>query len=164
MMVNNVLFDFDSKSDLENWSVLNDTVMGGTSKSSFELNEEGHAVFSGKVNLKNDGGFASVKYDCPDTKLGDTSIAVLRIKGDGKNYQLRFKETESDYHSYIITFPTTGEWETVELEVDEMIPSYRGRQLNMENFHHTMIDELTFFIGNGEEETFELLIDKIEFK
>ncbi len=44
-----------------------------------------------------------------------------------------------------------------------MVPSFKGRQLNMDNFDHTFIDELSLFIGN-EELSFDLLIDKIELE
>jgi NADH dehydrogenase [ubiquinone] 1 alpha subcomplex assembly factor 1 len=161
MMINTILIDFSSKTELEDWTIINDTVMGGISKSSIELNSDGHACFSGNVSLEKSGGFASARCTCPDTKLGDATKAILRIKGDGNEFQLRFKETASDGHSYIIAFPTTGEWETIELDLDQMVPSFKGRQLNMDNFDHTFIDELYIFIGN-EEVSFNLLIDKIE--
>ena len=163
MMINTTLIDFNSKTELEDWTIVNDTVMGGVSSSSIELTKDGHANFKGKVSLEKNGGFASVRFNCPDTKLGDATKALLRIKGDGNEYQLRFKETASDGHSYIIAFPTSGEWETIELELAEMVPSFKGRQLNMDNFDHTFIDELSLFIGN-EELSFNLLIDKIELK
>ena len=155
-----VLFDFNANANLENWSTVNDTVMGGVSSSSLIIDENGHANFSGEVSLENNGGFASIRYVCTDQKLGDATKAVLKIKGDGNEYQLRFKESTSDGHSYIIPFDTSGEWETVELELDEMTASFRGSQLNMDNFHHMFIDELSLFIGN-KEATFKLLIDKI---
>lgn len=156
-----ILIDFSSNQELEDWTNINDTVMGGISKSTIELNSDGHAVFSGTVSLEKNGGFASVRYNCPDTKLGDATKALITLKGDGNEYQLRFKEASTDGHSYIIPFPTSGEWETVELTLEDMIPSFKGRHLNMDNFDHTFIDELSIFIGN-EEVDFELLIDKIE--
>ncbi|MEN8817135.1 MAG: CIA30 family protein [Nonlabens sp.] len=156
-----ILIDFSSYKELEDWTNINDTVMGGISKSTIELNSDGHAVFSGTVSLEKNGGFASARYQCPDTKLGDATKAFITLKGDGNEYQLRFKESSSDGHSYIIPFSTTGKWETVELILEDMIPSFKGSHLNMDNFDHTFIDELSIFIGN-EEVDFELLIDKIE--
>lgn len=161
IMNKTILIDFSSIKDLEEWNSVNDTVMGGISKSTFELNKDGHAVFSGSVSLEKNGGFASVRYNCPDTKLGDATKALITLKGDGNEYQLRFKEASTDGHSYIIPFSTTGKWETIELLLEDMIPSFRGRHLNMDNFDHTFIDELSIFIGN-EEVDFELFIDKIE--
>jgi hypothetical protein len=160
-MENKKLIKFDRKTSLEDWTIINDTVMGGISSSSLIINDAGNACFKGKVSLEKNGGFASVKYSCPDTKLGDVTMAILYVKGDGNEYQLRFKETAEDGHSYIIPFTTSGEWEEIELKLEDMIPSFRGKQLNMENFSHTYIDELYFFIGN-KEVSFELLIDKVE--
>lgn len=156
-----ILIDFSSNKELEEWTNINDTVMGGKSKSTINLNSDGHAVFSGHVSLEKNGGFASARYSCPDTKLGDATKVLITLKGDGNEYQLRFKESSSDGHSYIIPFSTTGKWETVELILEDMIPSFKGRHLNMDNFDHTFIDELSIFIGNEEVE-FELLLETIE--
>ena len=42
------------------WSVVNDTVMGGRSSAQMSKAEEGW-VFEGRVSLENNGGFASVR-------------------------------------------------------------------------------------------------------
>ena len=34
-----VIFDFNKKSDLQDWSIVDDVVMGGRSLSTFKLNE-----------------------------------------------------------------------------------------------------------------------------
>lgn len=39
-----VIFDF-KKSDISDWKIVNDAVMGGRSSSKFYLNEEGHGYF-----------------------------------------------------------------------------------------------------------------------
>ena len=43
--------DFNHKSTLENWFTVDDVVMGGRSSSRFEINEQGHAMFSGNKSL-----------------------------------------------------------------------------------------------------------------
>ncbi len=37
-----VLFDFNTKSNISDWKIVNDVVMGGRSNGSFKLNVDGH--------------------------------------------------------------------------------------------------------------------------
>jgi len=61
-MASNVIFDFNKNSDIENWIIIDDVVMGGKSSGSFKLNSDGHGVFEGEISLENNGGFSSVHY------------------------------------------------------------------------------------------------------
>jgi len=58
-----VLFDFTKESNIQNWSVVNDGVMGGLSKGNFSVNDKGDGFFTGHVSLENNGGFSSVRYN-----------------------------------------------------------------------------------------------------
>jgi NADH dehydrogenase [ubiquinone] 1 alpha subcomplex assembly factor 1 len=129
-----VLFDFDVQSDLSNWAIVDDVVMGGRSQGSFQLDEEGNAVFSGRVSLENNGGFSSVRYRFRPKEVDAYSKFILRVKGDGNRYQFRAKSGLYDRHSYIQYFQTTGEWQTIEIPMEEMYPTFRGMKLNMENY------------------------------
>ena len=40
-----MIFDFNINSDIQNWNIVDDTVMGGRSSSQFKLNSEGFGVF-----------------------------------------------------------------------------------------------------------------------
>ncbi len=57
-----VLFNSKNNSNLSQWQVLNDVVMGGLTKANLIINKYGFVEFSGHVSLENNGGFASVKY------------------------------------------------------------------------------------------------------
>ncbi|MDC3220705.1 CIA30 family protein, partial [Flavobacteriales bacterium] len=59
-IASNVIFDFNKSSDIENWIIIDDAVMGGKSSGSFKLNSEGHGLFEGVISLENNGGFSSV--------------------------------------------------------------------------------------------------------
>ena len=159
-----LIFDFETTSDLSNWKVVEDRVMGGESNARFFLNDNGHAQFEGNVSLENNGGFASVRYDMNTLKLKDTKKVIIRLKGDGKNYQFRVKNKEQNEYSYISEFSTSGEWQHITIELKEMYPSFRGRKLDRPNFSHDQIEEITFLIGNKRNESFQLLIDKIELE
>jgi hypothetical protein len=86
----------------------------------------------------------------------------IRLKGDGKNYQFRIKDDINSYYSYITTFETSGEWETITLNLKDLYPSFRGQTLNLPNFDGKFLEEIVFLIGNKKDESFELKLDKIE--
>lgn len=163
-MSNPVLFDFSDKSNLNRWQVVNDGVMGGLSKGTFQISEKGTGMFSGRVSLENNGGFSSVQYNTGKTDIEGSTTLVLYLKGDGKPYQARIRENNDDYFSYITTFQTSGEWETIEIPLKEMYPSFRGRKLDRPNFSGNTIVELTFLIGNKKEESFALELQKAFLK
>ena len=159
------LFDFTTSSEIKNWRVVDDVVMGGRSSGNFSLTEDGHGKFSGNVSLENNGGFSSVRYGFQSKiDLQNYSKVKLRVKGDGKNYQFRIKAKTRDYYSYITSFETTGKWEEIEIKLKDLYPSFRGRKLNLPNFSGDEMEEITFLIANYKTESFELLIDKIELK
>lgn len=158
------LFDFSEKQDLNSWKIVNDGVMGGISSSSIEITAEGHGLFSGKVSTQNNGGFASVRCSLSAIEITDKTKVCLRIKGDGKNYQFRIKEDKNTYYSYITTFSTSGEWETISIDLNDFYPSFRGRKLSQSNFNHDIIKQVSFLIANKKNESFKLEIDKIELK
>lgn len=160
-MSTSVLFDFNASSDLSAWKVVDDVVMGGRSSGSFELNEEGHGVFSGAVSLENNGGFSSVRCTMEQVAVEGRTTVIIRLKGDGKKYQFRVKDDAENRHSYIASFETSGEWQTIEIELHEMIPSFRGRTLDLPNFDQPQIEELAFLIGNKKPEKFKLEVDSI---
>lgn len=163
-MASHIIFDFNQKSDLKDWAIVDDVVMGGKSSGSFELSPKGYAIFKGSISLDNNGGFSSIrhKFERKSTK-GFTKI-VLKIKGDTKKYQFRIKSNSADYYSFITTFTSNGDWQEIQLPLKNMYPSFRGRKLDKPNFSEDYIEEIAFLIGNKSEEKFQLLIDKIELK
>ena len=74
-----IVFDFKTTTDISNWNIVDDVVMGGRSNGTFSLSNEGKGVFKGKVSLENNGGFSMVQYNFETKKLGD--IAHFRFKG-----------------------------------------------------------------------------------
>ena len=158
------IFDFNEDSNLKKWNVVNDDVMGGRSSSNFIINEEGFGEFSGIVSLENNGGFSSLRHKFQPLKVNEGNKISIKLKGDGKNYQLRIKDKSGNYYSYISTFKTSGEWEKITILIKDMYPSFRGRKLNSPNFSHENIEEIVFLIGNKKNESFKLIIDTIELE
>lgn len=163
-MASQIIFNFNKSSDIKNWIVIDDVVMGGKSSGSFKLNSDGYGVFLGDISLENNGGFSSVRYRFEKILINKSTKISIRIKGDGKKYQFRIKSNSADYYSYISSFSTTGEWQEIEIPLKDMYPSFRGRKLDQPNFSNDTFEEITFLIGNKNKEKFQLLIDKIELK
>lgn len=164
VMQTQVIFDFTPNADLSGWYVVDDGVMGGRSAGVFRLSAEGNGVFAGTVSLANNGGFSSVRYPFTQRDVGGFSKVVIRLRGDGKNYQFRVKTSSRDYYSYITTFSTSGDWQVVEIPFRDFYPSFRGRRLNQPNYPGEALEEIGFLIGNKQAEDFTLLIDKIELE
>ena len=157
-----IIFDFNSQSDLQNWMITDDIVMGGKSFGRFKISPDGFGVFEGRISLENNGGFSSVRHQFNKMKVNEDSKIMLTLKGDGKKYQLRVKDDLGNYYSYIAYFTTTGEWQEIEIPLKEMFPSFRGRKLDLPSFSCEAIEEVVFLIANNKSEEFKLLIDKIE--
>jgi NADH dehydrogenase [ubiquinone] 1 alpha subcomplex assembly factor 1 len=157
-----MIFDFNKKSDIKAWKVIDDGVMGGMSSGSFKLSPDGHGVFEGTVSLENNGGFSMVRYPFDKMKVNKDTKIIIKLKGDGKNYEVRIKDNSSNYYSYIRSITTSGEWQEIEIPLKDMYPSYRGRKLDLPNFSKNQIEEIVFLIGNKKPDNFKLLLDKIE--
>ncbi len=160
----NTLFEFSVDSDPKSWTVVNDGVMGGLSKGQFSISKEGHGVFRGKVSLENNGGFSLIQHRLPSLNVTKYNSLVVRLKGDGKKYQIRLKTNVSDYYNYAVSVQTNGKWETISIPFESMIPQFRGRLLNAATFPGAQIEEVAFLIGNKKAEEFYLEIDWITLK
>ena len=156
-----MLFDFTKEADLKNWYVVNDSVMGGESAGKMGKDAAGNGLFEGHVSLDNNGGFTSIKYDAGKIEMQGYNKFVIVLKGDGKTYQFRVKTNSNDYYSYVYSFETNDNWQTIEIPFSSMAPSFRGQSLNMANFPGDYLEEIGFLIGNKTAEDFKIAIDNI---
>jgi hypothetical protein len=158
------IFNFSSKTPLDKWQIVNDGVMGGLSKSSLGLTNDGYGLFSGHVSTKNNGGFASLRLPVNIKIHDEYQYIVLKVKGDGKTYQCRLKGSENQAESYVNEFKTTGEWQIIQLKLKDFAPKFRGRSLNKPNFDFDKIEQFGILIASKKEADFNLLMDVIEIK
>jgi hypothetical protein len=156
-----MLYNFQESSQASDWQIVNDGVMGGRSQSKMQLNAEGNGVFSGKVSLENNGGFASIRHRIEVNNMQEHAFVNLKVRGKPSTYQFRLKRNTNEAHSYIQEFQITSEWNTVQLKLSSFYPRFRGRSLNLSNFDANEIQEMAILIGNKAEENFELEIDNI---
>ena len=58
-----LLLNFRDINDSGRWMVVNDGVMGGVSRSTVNLHNDGYLIFAGNVSTDYGGGFASIRTD-----------------------------------------------------------------------------------------------------
>ncbi len=155
------IFDSKKVKDLSNWYVVDDGVMGGLSRGELTINDSGNCLFKGYVTTENNGGFSSIRYAFNNKSVSEFNHIILKLKGDGKSYQFRIKDNSRQRYSYIATFNTSGDWETVKIPLSSFYPGYRGYKLNKPNFPGEVMEEIAILIGNKVKESFVLEIDKI---
>jgi hypothetical protein len=155
------IFDSKKVKDLSNWSVVDDGVMGGLSRGELTINDSGNCLFKGYVTTENNGGFSSIRYGFNKKSVSEFKYVILNLKGDGKSYQFRIKDNYRQRFSYIATFNTTGDWETIKIPLSSFYPGYRGYKLNKPNFSGEVMEEIAILIGNKVKESFVLEIDRI---
>lgn len=164
-MTEQVLFSFEDDEGPDRWTIVNDGVMGGLSRSRILLSDERTAVFEGRLSLENNGGFASVRSRPEAMPTAGTSRLAVRLRGDGREYQLRIRTSRAfDGVAYRWNFKTTaGEWTTIEAPYRDFVPTFRGRVLrDVPPIEPAAIRQLGILIADKDETPFRLEIDWIK--
>ncbi len=160
-----LLIDFKNAGARENWQIINDDVMGGVSQSEIIFNDAGTATFQGRISLENNGGFASTRSKPHSYRLDGFIGLHVRIRGDGKEYQLRVRtDSRSDGISYRYRFATQPEtWLNIRVPFSEFVPTFRGRILsNVSPISPDQIQQVGFLISDKQAGSFRLEIDWIK--
>jgi monofunctional biosynthetic peptidoglycan transglycosylase len=159
------IIDFTRTGEAEQWQVINDTVMGGISRSGLELTGSSTAIFRGEVSFENNGGFASVRTIARDFHLEGLSGLVLRVRGDGKTYRLRLR-TDDSYEgvAYQSQFRTeAGQWMTVDLPFSDFVPVFRGSVVrDAPPLDISRVRRMGLMIADRQEGPFRLELEYIE--
>jgi NADH dehydrogenase [ubiquinone] 1 alpha subcomplex assembly factor 1 len=147
------------------WSVVDDGVMGGLSQGKREIGKDGILRFFGTLSLENNGGFSSLRTEDVKLDLGGAEGVILRVKGDGRTYQLRFS-TDAEYRgremSFQAGFPTIkGEWTEVKVPFNRFVGSWRGTELPDKTFDPAKIRRLGLQLADKKAGPFELQVDWI---
>lgn len=160
----NMVTDFtNSTEERDRWRNVDDNVMGGISQGNINVTEQNTAIFSGTLSLENNGGFSSVRRDVRDIDLSQATGLSLRVKGDGRRYQLRVQTADADNISYRAEFETTaGEWQQVQFPFSAFEPVFRGRIIsNAPALNPTAAEQVGFLIADKKDGEFQLEIDWI---
>lgn len=158
-----VIIDFQQSEELDNWVIVNDTVMGGRSSAQLDIND-GTLVFSGILSLENNGGFASTRrVDNGKTWLSDKPIQI-QVKGDGREYQFRFRTKQSAQGvNYVASFKTkANEASVFQFNQSDFVAQYRGRIVkDAPALDFINIEQVGFLLADGNLGEFMLLVERI---
>lgn len=163
-MTRKLLFDFTHPAEMAGWENVDDVVMGGLSQSTLQWLENGCLSFTGKVSLKNSGGFASIRSPTRDFQLAGTGGIGLRVMGDGKHYKLTIRtDVGYDGIAYQVPLPTVaGAWQEHLFSYDQFIPTYHGQDLTgAPDLDPMRIKRFGFIISGKQEGDFQLQVAAI---
>ena len=153
------------ESEKLDWRVVDDGVMGGLSQGKREIGKDGVLRFFGTLSLENNGGFSSLRTGDVKLDLSAGDGVILRVKGDGRTYQLRFS-TDAEYRgremSFQAGFPTTNvEWAEVKVPFKRFVGTWRGVDLPDKVFDPSKIRRLGLQLADKKQGPFELRVDWI---
>jgi monofunctional biosynthetic peptidoglycan transglycosylase len=144
------------------WVAQNDDVMGGVSKGGTQV-VDGVLVFTGSLSLENNGGFAQVEIRNLGADLSGKQGVKLRVRGDGRTYQLRLATNARHRGSriaYRAEFPTrAGEWIDVVVPFADLEPSHHGNMLDGPPVDLSQVEEIGLLLGDGLAGPFLLEVD-----
>jgi len=145
------------------WHVLTDKINGGLSSADMTM-KKGYATFSGNISPTKYEGYALMLYNCDIENVEDYSKVILNVKGDGKKYQFRIRANYTDKHHYVYDFQTTGEEQTLELELSQFYPEYQSVRLKEPYFNSDDIKQVAVYLGSNSNSNFNLDIYSIELQ
>jgi len=97
-------------------------------------------------------------------ELASGSTIKIRVKGDGRRYQLRFR-TDSDWQSvaYAASFATVpDQWRVISFTESDFLPVFRGRPVSgMPALDFNRARQIGFLIADKNAGEFKLEIDWI---
>ncbi|WP_394175882.1 CIA30 family protein [Thalassotalea litorea] len=159
------IVDFSDRGELQQWLVVNDTVMGGVSQGQLLVEDE-NGIFFGELSLENNGGFASIRRLLPSSVDAQAERISVRIKGDGARYQFRLRTNrEFDGYAYQVSFNTIeNQWITLFFEPKDFIATYRGMVLeNVPPLDFADVEQIGFLISEKQHGPFSLHIHTVKF-
>ena len=158
------LFSFDSPEAAKLWQTVNDGVMGGRSVGQFKINEDKKMEFFGTLSLENNGGFASVRSREAKLGLKKGDSIVIRVRGDGRDYNFRLNVPRSiGRNSYRQSLKTKNdEWIEVTLPLDKFVATWRGRVFPNEKFDPSNITGMGIQLSDKNAGPFKLEVEWIK--
>lgn len=163
-MEKTTIVSFEHLDSAENWYVVNDGVMGGVSEGVVSLSNKSTLLFSGKLSLKNNGGFSSIRSKLGKEDLSSMDGLIVRARGDGRSYYLNLYTSRlGSAASYRAALPTSGK------DVEEIVIPFSlfqltrfGRKISGRPLNTGNIQSIGFTLADSKEGPFNLEILSIE--
>jgi NADH dehydrogenase [ubiquinone] 1 alpha subcomplex assembly factor 1 len=160
-----MIFDFQDPKTAEDWTAVNDGVMGGVSDGRLRITEDGKLEFFGSVSLENNGGFASIRSRDRETDLSDYDGVIIRVRGDGKRYAFNIRtDLRIVAGSYRVKFDTKpGEWQEIRLLFSVFEATSFGQvRRDLPVLAPGKIRSFGFLVSDKQEGPFKLEVDWIK--
>ena len=157
------LMNFQKEQEIK-MVIVDDGVMGGLSQGKMKRAENGNLLFSGTLSLENNGGFSSLRMDVGLLDLEDFQGFELKVKGDGRSYNLRLA-TDERFRRSPISFQSEfkterGTWTTVRVPFSALKASWRGMALKTA-FDPAMIEQVGIILADKKPGAFALEVESI---
>ncbi|WP_206028505.1 CIA30 family protein [Thalassoroseus pseudoceratinae] len=158
------LFNFNAADAAKQWQSVNDGVMGGRSDGSFKISNNQTMQFFGTLSLENNGGFASVRTRPTKLNLKQGDEFVLRVRGDGREYNLNlYPSTAQIAFSYRASFRTKKDkWIEVRIPLEKFAATSFGQVVKTAKFDPDEIDKIGILLGDKQAGPFRLEVDWIK--
>ncbi|MBU6208999.1 MAG: fasciclin domain-containing protein [Planctomycetes bacterium] len=149
----------------QGWQTVLDGVMGGLSTGRIEAGDGGTLRFSGELSLENNGGFSQIRTSVPEGTFDGASGLVLRVKGDGRNYQCdirssRLRLMAGGYQRVLAT--KAGEWTEIEIPFSECVANSFGQRVrNAPSLDPASIESVGITLADKKEGPFAIEVDWI---
>lgn len=170
-----ILFDFRTLDAAKSWYSVNDTVMGGLSRSKLTISPLGYGIFSGHVSLANGGGFSSVRCEFEQINVVEFTGIYLELDGDrSKHYKVNLKDVEtpqSTVYQAVMPAPThqtfgvSGasaiHWQRIEIPFTDFYPQCRGKPIVRAAIDLSRLTSIGLVIGAQQSGDFTLKIKSI---
>ena len=172
-----IFFDFKVLDAEKPWYGINDTVMGGLSRSKMAILPFGYGEFSGHVSLANGGGFASVRCEfTPIDVSGFTGIYLELDSERDKYYKVNLKDVGTPQSTvYQAPMPSPSHqtisasgtrivsWQRIDIPFSDFQPQCRGKAVSRPGIVLSQLCSLGLVIGAQQSGDFSLLIKEIGY-
>lgn len=154
---------FENPSDLRNWGVVNDRVMGGISTSRFEQTDDGNLLFQGLLSLENNGGFVSIRSRPDSFDLQNVEGFNIKARGDGRTYYLDLRVNgQTTSGSFRAAFPTEKNiWTETFLPASEFVRQSFGRPFSDIPLNPSDVNSIGFTLSDKNPGPFKLEIEYV---
>lgn len=164
LLASQTIASFENPATLDDWGVVNDSVMGGISTSRFQQTDDGTLIFAGQLSMENNGGFVSLRNRPRNLDLKDVAGFVIRARGDGRSYYLDLREArQMTAGSFRAAFATQdGEWSEIYIPATDFVRQSYGRPYPSASLRPQSIASLGFTLSDKMPGPFRLEIDYVK--
>ena len=148
--------------DTTNWFIVNDGVMGGRSVGDGYL-DDGVLVFFGEI-VTDGGGFSSLRGRL-DGGLGNADRLRLRLRSDGREYELLAEDVESENRrvTHYTSIEAAGDgWQEVDVPLTAMESRIFGNPVDAVPFDPQNATQIGIILSDGNDGPFRLELDWID--